>query len=159
MFDLVVTVFCVLTVLVILFAGCGATSKEEEIFDTLLLVTRNVLQFGRLANIVRQYVSNCSVVAINFDCRWMHRSGQSIFARPKPIDLSAARRAGVSLDMDLDLSDDESDLHHTPLPRSSVLFDARGEQRPPQRGPTSDMPRAVQSARERDEEDMWAELG
>jgi hypothetical protein len=57
-FDLVVTVFCVLTVLVILFAGCGATSKEEEIFDTLLLVTRNVLQFGRLANIVRQYVSN-----------------------------------------------------------------------------------------------------
>lgn len=54
MFDLVVTVFCVLTLLVILFAGCGATSKEEEIFDTLLLVTRNVLQFGRLANIVRQ---------------------------------------------------------------------------------------------------------
>ena len=53
-FDLVVTVFCVLTLLVILFAGCGATSKEEEIFDTLLLVTRNVLQFGRLANIVRQ---------------------------------------------------------------------------------------------------------
>jgi len=140
-FDLVVTVFCVLTVLVILFAGCGATSKEEEIFDTLLLVTRNVLQFGRLANIVRQ-------------------SGQSIFARPKPIDLSAARRAGVSLDMDMDLSDDESDgLHHTPLPRDSVLFDARGEQRPPQRGPVSDMPRAVQSARERDEEDMWAELG
>jgi hypothetical protein len=54
-FDLVVTVFCVLTLLVILFAGCGATSKEEEVFDTLLLVTRNVLQFGRLANIVRQY--------------------------------------------------------------------------------------------------------
>ena len=57
-FDLIVTVFCILTVLVIVFAGCGATSKEEEIFDTLLLVTRNVLQFGRLANIVRQYVSN-----------------------------------------------------------------------------------------------------
>jgi hypothetical protein len=61
--------------------------------------------------------------------------------------------------MDLDLSDDESDaLHHTPVPRSSVLFDARGEQRP-QRGPMSDMPRAAQSARERDDEDMWAELG
>lgn len=54
MFDLVVTVFCVLTLLVILFAGCGTTSKEEEIFDTLLLVARNVLQFGRLANTVRQ---------------------------------------------------------------------------------------------------------
>ena len=59
--------------------------------------------------------------------------------------------------MDLDLSDDESDGLHASLPRSSVLFDARGEQRPPPRG--SDMPRAVQSARERDEEDMWAELG
>ena len=53
-FDLFVTVFCVLTLLVILFAGCGATSKEAEVFDTLLLVARNVLQFGRLANIVRQ---------------------------------------------------------------------------------------------------------
>jgi hypothetical protein len=64
-FDLIVTVFCVLTVLVIVFAGCGATSKEEEIFDTLLLVTRNVLQFGRLANIVRQYVSNSKMVGVN----------------------------------------------------------------------------------------------
>ena len=89
-----------------------------------------------------------------------HRSGQSIFARPKPIDLSAARRAGVSLDMDmdLDLSDEEGDgIHAAPLPRGSVLFDARGEQVPPPRG--SDTPRAAQAARERDEEDMWAELG
>jgi len=139
-FDLVVTVFCVLTLLVILFAGCGATSKEEEIFDTLLLVTRNVLQFGRLANIVRQ-------------------SGQSIFARPKPIDLSAARRAGVSLDMELDLSDDESDGLHAPLHRNAVLFDAQDDQQHGQRGPMSDMPRVVQAARERDEEDIWAELG
>ena len=67
MFDLIVTVFCVLTVLVIVFAGCGATSKEEEIFDTLLLVTRNVLQFGRLANIVRQYVPSFTSVGVNFD--------------------------------------------------------------------------------------------
>ncbi|KAI0308176.1 hypothetical protein B0F90DRAFT_1680747 [Multifurca ochricompacta] len=140
-FDLVVTVFCVLTLLVILFAGCGATSREEEIFDTLLLVTRNVLQFGRLANIVRQ-------------------SGQSIFAHPKPIDLSAARRAGVSLDMDLDFSDDEeSDGLRTPLYRNPVLFDSQAGQRSTQRGPTSDMPRAAQAARERDEEDIWAELG
>jgi hypothetical protein len=139
-FDLVVTVFCVLTLLVIVFAGCGATSKEEEIFDTLLLITRNVLQFGRLANIVRQ-------------------SGQSIFARPRPIDLSAVRRAGVGLDPDLDLSDGESDGLQSPLHRNAVLFDVEGDQRPAQRGPVSDMPRAVQGARERDEEDMWAELG
>jgi len=123
-FDLVVTVFCVLTLLVILFAGCGATSKEEEIFDTLLLITRNVLQFGRLANIVRQ-------------------SGQSIFARPRPIDLSAARRAGVGLDVELDLSDDESDGLESPLHRNAVLFDAQNGQLSSQRGPVSDMPRAV----------------
>jgi hypothetical protein len=88
-----------------------------------------------------------------------NRSGQSIFARPKPIDLSAARRAGVSLDMDLDLSDDESDGLRTPLHRNAVLFDAQDSQQPSQRGPMSDMPRAAQAARERDEEDMWAELG
>ena len=90
---------------------------------------------------------------------YIYRSGQSIFARPKPIDLSAARRAGVSLDMDLDLSDDESDGLHTPLHRNAVLFDAQGGQRASQRGPISDMPRAAEAARERDEEDMWAELG
>lgn len=54
-FDLIVTVFCALTLLVLAFAGCGATSKEEEMLDTLLLVARNVLQFGRLASVMRQY--------------------------------------------------------------------------------------------------------
>ena len=54
--DLVLTVFCGLTLLVLAFAKCGAGSKEEEIFDTLLLVARNVLQFGRLAAVMRQYV-------------------------------------------------------------------------------------------------------
>lgn len=52
--DLILTAFCVLTVLVIVFAGCGATSKEEEVLDTLLLVARNVLQFCRLAAVMRQ---------------------------------------------------------------------------------------------------------
>ncbi|TFY72775.1 hypothetical protein EVG20_g212 [Dentipellis fragilis] len=123
-FDLIVTTFCALTLLVIVFAGCGAASKEEEILDTLLLVARNVLQFGRLAAVVRQ-------------------SGQSIFTRPKPIDLTAARRAGYSLDMDLDLPDDESDELRAPAANNPVLFDARGDQRPSSRGPMSDMPRAL----------------
>jgi hypothetical protein len=48
------TLFCVVTLLVILFAGCGATSKEEEVLDTLLLVARNILQFGRLAAVMRK---------------------------------------------------------------------------------------------------------
>jgi len=54
--DLGLTCLCVLTLLVILFAGCGATSKEEELLDTLLLVARNVLQFGRLATVMRRFV-------------------------------------------------------------------------------------------------------
>lgn len=54
--DLILTAFCVITVLIVVFAGCGKTSKEEELFDTLLLVARNVLQFTRLATVMRQYV-------------------------------------------------------------------------------------------------------
>jgi hypothetical protein len=52
--DLILTVFCALTLLVLAFAKCGSTSKEEEILDTLLLVARNVLQFSRLAAVMRQ---------------------------------------------------------------------------------------------------------
>lgn len=54
--DLILTVFCALTLLVLAFGKCGSTSKEEEILDTLLLVARNVLQFSRLAAVMRQYV-------------------------------------------------------------------------------------------------------
>ena len=54
MVDLILTVFCAVTLLVIAFAGCGSTSKEEEVLDTLLLIARNVLQFGRLAAVMRQ---------------------------------------------------------------------------------------------------------
>jgi hypothetical protein len=52
--DLILTFFCALTLLVIVFAGCGKTSKQEEILDTLLLIARNVLQFSRLAAVMRQ---------------------------------------------------------------------------------------------------------
>ncbi|KAF9269975.1 hypothetical protein L218DRAFT_804968, partial [Marasmius fiardii PR-910] len=86
--DLVLTMFCALTLLVLAFAKCGSGSKEEEIFDTLLLVARNVLQFSRLAAVMRQ-------------------SGQSIFSRPKPIDINAARRAGYSLDIDIESEEEE----------------------------------------------------
>jgi hypothetical protein len=48
--------------LVLAFAGCGRGSKEEEILDTLLLVARNVLQFGRLAAVMRQ----CVLFAVSF---------------------------------------------------------------------------------------------
>jgi len=91
--DLLLTLFCALTLLVLAFAGCGSTSKEEALLDTLLLVARNVLQFGRLAAVMR-------------------KSGRSIFARPKPIDLNAAQQRGFSLDIDLhdeERGDDEEE--------------------------------------------------
>ncbi|GAA6055319.1 hypothetical protein NBRC10513_008224 [Rhodotorula toruloides] len=77
--DLVITCFCAITLVVIFFSGCSA--KGEEVFDTFLLVVRNLFQFGRLALVLR-------------------KSGKSVFARPAPIDLSAAR--AYSLDLDLD---------------------------------------------------------
>ncbi|TNY21199.1 hypothetical protein DMC30DRAFT_416222 [Rhodotorula diobovata] len=77
--DLAITLFCAVTLVVIFFSGCSA--KGEEVFDTFLLVARNLFQFGRLALVLR-------------------KSGKSVFARPAPIDLSAAR--AYSLDLDLD---------------------------------------------------------
>jgi len=132
--DLIITVICAVTILVIFFAGCGSTSKEEELLDTLLLVSRNVLQFVRLASVMRQ-------------------SGQSIFSRPRPIDLRGGR---TNLDIDIEDDDEESELGR-PLIRDGVLFDATS------RNPTSDaaspMPRAAQAVQERGVEDVWAELG
>ncbi|KAJ7631164.1 hypothetical protein FB45DRAFT_1059033 [Roridomyces roridus] len=134
--DLILTSFCAITLLVLAFAKCGTATKEEELLDTFLLIARNVLQFGRLAAVMRQ-------------------SGQSIFSRPKPIDIrNAARRAGYQ-DLELE-SDTEEDELGRPLIRSDpVIFDASGEGRPR----LSAMPRAEEAAREQDEEDVWAALG
>ncbi|EJD03627.1 uncharacterized protein FOMMEDRAFT_82807 [Fomitiporia mediterranea MF3/22] len=137
--DLVLTFFCVITVLTIVFAGCGSTSKEEELLDTLLLVGRNVLQFIRLAAVMRQ-------------------SGQSIFSRPRPIDLTAARRAGFSLDLDLP-EDAEEELARSRT-RNPVLFDAQGRDEeegliPPPPPPKPNKPPVID---DRDQEDLWAGL-
>ncbi|GAA5927383.1 uncharacterized protein JCM15063_005882 [Sporobolomyces koalae] len=77
--DLLITALCVVTLAVIFFNGCSA--KNEEVFDTFLLVVRNLFQFGRLALVLR-------------------KSGKNVFSRPAPIDLSSAR--AYSLDLDLD---------------------------------------------------------
>ncbi|KAF8913087.1 hypothetical protein CPB84DRAFT_1742476 [Gymnopilus junonius] len=138
--DLILTIFCALTLVVLTFAKCGAGSKEEEIFDTLLLVARNVLQFGRLAAVMRQ-------------------SGQSIFSRPKPIDINAARRAGF-MDLEFESEDDVDGELSRPLVRNSVLFEAEQERgRHEGQDGLTPMPRAAQAIRDRDTEDVWAELG
>ncbi|KAF8735221.1 hypothetical protein AX14_002486 [Amanita brunnescens Koide BX004] len=129
--DLMLTAFCAITLLVLVFARCGVGSREEEVLDTLLLVARNVLQFGRLAAVMRQ-------------------SGQSIFSQPKPIDINTARRAGFGLDVGLE--SEEEDLEEQPLVRES-LFDAEAL------AGDEEMPLAAQALRDRDQTDIWAEIG
>lgn len=91
----------------------------------------------------------------------MRRSGQSIFTRPRPIDLNAARRAGFSLDFDLP---DDAEDYTPPRNRGTVLFDAAGhveEQTRPQAKPQA-KPQARPTqpvVDDRDTEDMWASLG
>lgn len=149
--DLILTLFCAITLLAITLVGCGTGSKAEEVFDTLLLVARNILQFGRLAAVTRQ-------------------SGQSIFSRPKPIDLSASSR---SRRLDIDIEDDDewneeegyqrlqtdNDFvdgeTETPVTsQSRIVFDADA---PGQLGHEPSPWRERTEAR--DEEDTWAALG
>lgn len=87
----------------------------------------------------------------------MCRSGQSIFTRPRPIDLNAARRAGFSLDFDL--PDDAEDFT-LPRNRNPVLFDAGGQAEQQARPQTKPPARPAQPpVDDRDTEDMWASLG
>ena len=60
--DVAVTLFCVVTVIVVVSTPCAAASKGEEMFDTLILVVRNLVQFGRLFSIMRKYVSILRIV-------------------------------------------------------------------------------------------------
>jgi len=88
----------------------------------------------------------------------LDRSGQSIFSRPKPIDINTARRAGF-IDLEFE-SDEEGDAELSrPLVRNPVVFDAGQERGPQQPNGFTPMPRAAQAARDRDTEDVWAELG
>ncbi|KAL0578470.1 hypothetical protein V5O48_003519 [Marasmius crinis-equi] len=136
--DLILTVFCALTLLVLAFAKCGSGSKEEEILDTLLLVARNVLQFSRLAAVMRQ-------------------SGQSIFSRPKPIDINAARRAGYSLDIDIESDEEEDAELGRPLVRHPVVFEADDDETPYSDSRPSTTDTLIHGIRS--EQDAWAASG
>ena len=65
----------------------------------------------------------------------------------------------MNLDIDMDGDEDSSDELGRPLIRDNVLFDAN--EQPPQQRPANmtPMPRAAQAVQDRDERDMWAELG
>jgi hypothetical protein len=66
------------------------------------------------------------------------------------------------MELDVESDDDDDAELNRPLVRNPILFDAQ-EDTPtaaaPARRPMTDMPRAAQAVRDRDAEDMWAELG
>ncbi|KAK4686838.1 hypothetical protein P7C73_g3280, partial [Tremellales sp. Uapishka_1] len=87
--DLLLVLFCSVTLILVFRNPCGSGTRQEEVLDTVLIVIRNGVQFLRLGNILR-------------------RSGHSLLSPPKPIDLSQARTASLALDLDLDLEDEEA---------------------------------------------------
>ncbi|CAG8479963.1 9802_t:CDS:2 [Ambispora leptoticha] len=96
--DIILVFLCVLTVLFILAGGCSSGQKSEELLDTLLLVARNLVQFGRLIVMLRKNKKNRS-------------------ARNARIDFSDVRPPSVSIDFESAsnnafsaISDDEDDL-------------------------------------------------
>ncbi|KAG9086698.1 hypothetical protein FS749_003444 [Ceratobasidium sp. UAMH 11750] len=141
--DLLLTTLCIVTLLVLVLAGCGSTSKEEELLDTLLLAFRNIMQFGRLAAIMRQ-------------------SGQSLFARPRDIDLSLPthhdNQTTTRLDIDLD-EDDIPDWGSRSTGRREVVFDAGPNgwtDAPPVRKPNPNI--GMNRGDPGESEDLWASM-
>ena len=62
----------------------------------------------------------------------------------------------MALDIDMEAEEPSDELERS-LMRDPVVFDANEEQRA--RTTMSPMPRAVQALQERDDQDVWAELG
>jgi len=81
----------------------------------------------------------------------MFRSGQSIFSRPKPIDISTARRARF-IDLEIEREDDSGD---ETVVRNPILFEGERREEVLQK-PFTDMPRAGGPP---DAEDAWANIG
>ncbi|WWC97292.1 hypothetical protein V866_004171 [Kwoniella sp. B9012] len=84
--DIILVLFCTVTLILVFKNPCGEGTRSEELLDTFLLIIRNTVQFLRLGSILR-------------------RSGHSLLNPPKPIDLSQAGQASLSLNLELD--DDE----------------------------------------------------
>ncbi|KAI8062621.1 hypothetical protein BC940DRAFT_308327 [Gongronella butleri] len=98
--DIVLVMMCVIT-LIVLATGCSASERNEAIFDTILLVIRNCVQFFRLFMMAKknQYSIHAKTTRINFD--------NIPVDRHVSLDFSAAER-----DRGLDesfLEDDDSD--------------------------------------------------
>ncbi|CDZ96752.1 wsc domain-containing protein [Phaffia rhodozyma] len=136
--DLLITLFCIITLLVVFWTPC---SSREEVLDDVILVVRNVFQFGRLAVLMR-------------------RSGTSLLTNPTPIDLSSARQAAYALD--LDLEDEEAGRLITGARAGSVGGDGAGyvpvQAEPPRRGVGPVGGDRGRDGLTEDDEDMWDRL-
>ncbi|KAI8446039.1 hypothetical protein BY996DRAFT_6434362 [Phakopsora pachyrhizi] len=98
--DCVITVICLMTMIILFWKGCQA--KREEVLDVIILVVRNLIQFIRLALILR-------------------RSGKSIFTRIEPIDLEGVIHSADSTSLMLDMDDDEEEYAFGRQARFSVM--------------------------------------
>lgn len=87
--DIVLVVLCAITLIFVL-QGCSSSRKEEEVFDTILLIVRNGVQFGRIAVMLR-------------------RNGKNIFGRLRTnrINFDDVRGPSFSMDIDLEAEEDE----------------------------------------------------
>ncbi|KAG9295498.1 hypothetical protein G9A89_013527 [Geosiphon pyriformis] len=94
--DITLVFLCVLTLIFIWAGGCSKGRRSEEIFDTILLVVRNLIQFGRLIIMLKKNRKNRST-------------------RNARIDFSDIRAPSMSMDIDslshgaFSLTDDEDD--------------------------------------------------
>jgi len=95
----------------------------------------------------------------------LFRSGQSIFTRPKPIDLTLPHRTGPGggYNLDIDLEDDEDDEDVRPLGgvrHPTVVFDSEREGlRQKQLQQQRKAAAALRPVDTGDDEDTWASLG
>ncbi|KAL1920868.1 uncharacterized protein VTP21DRAFT_11503 [Calcarisporiella thermophila] len=56
--DVLVVAVCAITVIVLITSDCSTESREEEMFDIVLLIIRNAVQFVRLAIMLRKNKRN-----------------------------------------------------------------------------------------------------
>ncbi|KAJ2359035.1 hypothetical protein IWW50_000123 [Coemansia erecta] len=66
-FDIIIVLFCLITLVLLSTGGCSQGSNSEELFNTVLLVIRNAAQIFRLVATVRKNSRQMDARAMNVD--------------------------------------------------------------------------------------------